>query len=54
MDGRRRTDDGPLVYYKLTLGAFDSDELINTDMVFSFLQIKVLQLVKNNLSDNLR
>ena len=27
-DGRRRTDDGPLVYYKLTLWAFGSGELI--------------------------
>ena len=26
-DGRRRTDDGPLVYYKLTLWAFGSGEL---------------------------
>ena len=26
-DGRRRTDDGPLVYYKLTLRAFGSGEL---------------------------
>ena len=25
--GRRRTDDGPLVYYKLTLWAFGSGEL---------------------------
>ena len=29
-DGRRRTDDGPLVYYKLTLWAFGSGELIIT------------------------
>ena len=27
-DGRRGTDDGPLVYYKLTLWAFGSGELI--------------------------
>ena len=27
-DGRRRTDDGPLVYYKLTLWAFGPGELI--------------------------
>ena len=27
--GRRRTDDGPLVYYKLILWAFGSGELIN-------------------------
>ena len=27
-DGRRRTDDGPLVYYKLTLSAFGLGELI--------------------------
>ena len=26
-DDGRRTDDGPLVYYKLTLWAFGSDEL---------------------------
>ena len=26
-DGHRRTDDGPLVYYKLTLRAFGSGEL---------------------------
>ena len=26
-DGRRRTDDGPLVYYKLTLWVFGSGEL---------------------------
>ena len=26
-DGRRRTDDGPLVYYKLTVWAFGSGEL---------------------------
>ena len=26
-DGRRRTDDGPLLYYKLTLWAFGSGEL---------------------------
>ena len=26
-DGRRRTDHGPLVYYKLTLSAFGSGEL---------------------------
>ena len=26
-DGRRQTDDGPLVYYKLTLWAFGSGEL---------------------------
>ena len=26
-DGRRRKDDGPLVYYKLTLWAFGSGEL---------------------------
>ena len=31
-DGRRRrTDDGPLVYYKLTLWAFGSGELIKSD-----------------------
>ena len=28
-DGRQRTDDGPLVYYKLTLWAFGSGELIS-------------------------
>ena len=28
--GRRRTDDGPLVYYKLTLWAFGSGELKNS------------------------
>ena len=28
-DGRQRTDDGPLVYYKLTLWAFGSGKLIN-------------------------
>ena len=29
-DGLRRTDDGPLVYYKLNLWAFGSGELINS------------------------
>ena len=31
--GRRRTNDGPLVYYKLTLWAFDSGELISQNLV---------------------
>ena len=32
-DVRRRTDDGPLVYYKLTLWAFGSGELINARII---------------------
>ena len=34
-DGRRRTDDGPLVYYKLTLWAFGSGELKTTEKRWS-------------------
>ena len=31
-DGRGQTDDGPLLYYKLTLWAFGSGELIKPDV----------------------
>ena len=39
--GRRRMDDGPLVYYKLTLWAFGSGELINAN--FHLSQYKYME-----------
>ena len=44
-DGRRRTDDGPLVYYKFTLWAFGSGELIKVIPIkFSLCQIMQLSV----------
>ena len=38
-DGRRRTDDGPLVYYKLTLWAFGSGELKSGNIIFPIISL---------------
>ena len=47
-DGRRRTDDGPLVYYKLTLWAFGSGELKMWN-----LTLKPFRIFWFNFADNL-
>ena len=47
-DGRQRTDDGPLIYYKLTLWAFGSGELIT---YFDGLSIPS-ELVEQELQQN--
>ena len=41
-DGRRRTDDGPLLYYKLTLWAFGSGELIEWEVLIDFNDILIV------------
>ena len=40
MCGRRRTDDGPLVYYKLTLSAFGSRELKSREEAIKAKRVK--------------
>ena len=41
---RRRTDDGPLVYYKLTLWAFGSGELKNNPFMPSILFLQKMSI----------
>ena len=52
MCGRRRTDDGPLVYFKLTLWAFSSGELII--LKYLDMQVQANSEEPDRLSEQLR